>query len=696
MGIVYEAEQAMPRRTVALKAIRPGLASRAALLRFEHEAHVLGRLHHPGIAQIYEAGTALPERGIQAFIAMELVDGPPLVEHARERGLGVRERIELLVRVCDAVQHAHQRGVIHRDLKPSNILVDKSGQPRVLDFGVARLTDPEEEDGLGEGRATGPGLLVGTLAYMSPEQVSGDPAEVDARADVYALGVLLFELLTGVLPHPVKGRTLPDVALAIRNEPAPPLASFDRSLRGDLTAIAAMALEREKERRYASAADLAADLRRFLAGKPVAARRDATFYVLKRQFQRHRWIVAAVAAFLVGLSAFAVVAEVQRRRADANARALADALVRSHVERARLLASTGSLQAAEDLLWDAELSAPSARTHWALWDLYSRLPCLQTFVGPAGSILSMAATADGRWIATGSHETDVILWDAASGRSAALPGEHSGLVLGLAYDPSGARLYSADTNGKLVAWDSASRNPAWTLDLEGGGINGLACDAAGTTLAAACVDGRVRLVDVAVPRTTSAFEAHAGGARCVAFDGRGALVSAGNDGGVGIWDAASGTKLAELDAHAAQVATLAVDEKRALLATGASDGTIRLFDLEHRAPAGEIALDDGPVRCLRFAPDGARLLATGAKRIAVFDVATRERAGTGVETSAQAALFDPDGRSILAGGPSSPLRRWETGLGGFETLVDIHLGPRHLSGFGRDGRKLVTATERAR
>src|SRR5262249_40596951 len=154
------------------------------------------------------------------------------------------------------------------------------------------------------------GLLVGTLAYMSPEQVSGDPSEVDARTDVYALGVLLHELLAGKLPHPVEGRSLPEVAIAIRNDPAPSLASVDRRFRGDLAAIAAKALETEKERRYASAADLAADLRRHLAGEPVAALRDARFYVLRRQIRRHRWLVAAALAFVLGLAAFAAVAEV--------------------------------------------------------------------------------------------------------------------------------------------------------------------------------------------------------------------------------------------------------------------------------------------------------------------------------------------------------------------------------------------------
>src|SRR5262249_6357007 len=189
MGAVYEAEQDNPRRAVALKVIRPGLVSPGLLKRFTHEAQILGRLHHPGIAQIYEAGVA--EDG-QPFFALELIRGATLDEYVRRHALDPAARLGLLARVCDAVQHAHEQGVIHRDLKPGNILVDEADQPKVLDFGVARATDADLLTSTGHTRT---GQLVGTLSYMSPEQVAVDPAAVDARSDVYALGVILFELL---------------------------------------------------------------------------------------------------------------------------------------------------------------------------------------------------------------------------------------------------------------------------------------------------------------------------------------------------------------------------------------------------------------------------------------------------------------------------------------------------------------------
>ena len=185
MGVVYEAEQDQPRRRVALKLIKPGLAGPELLLRrFELEAEALGRLHHPGIAQIYEAGTADTGFGPQPYFAMEFILGESLLHYAEANQLNTRQRLEIMAKVCEAVHHAHQRGIIHRDLKPPNILVDESGQPKVLDFGVARAIDSDAQ----ATRQTDVGQIVGTLAYMSPEQVLGDPLELDTRSDVYSLG----------------------------------------------------------------------------------------------------------------------------------------------------------------------------------------------------------------------------------------------------------------------------------------------------------------------------------------------------------------------------------------------------------------------------------------------------------------------------------------------------------------------------
>lgn len=297
MGTVYEAEQAIPRRRVALKAIRSGLSSPELVRRFEHEAHILGRLQHPGIAQIYEAGAADAEHLHLAFIAMEYVDGPPLTEYAEVNQLSVRVRVELMIKVCEAVHHAHQRGVIHRDLKPTNILVDATGQPKVLDFGVARAVDTAENTLTT--MHTAAGQLVGTVAYMSPEQVAGNPADVDLRSDVYALGVILFRLLAGKLPYELAQQSVPEMGRIIRDTQPDALGTVDRTLRGDLETIVSKALEKEKQRRYPSAAALQSDLQAYLDGAPIEARRDSALYVLRKNLRRYKLAAAAGSVVLI-------------------------------------------------------------------------------------------------------------------------------------------------------------------------------------------------------------------------------------------------------------------------------------------------------------------------------------------------------------------------------------------------------------
>jgi tetratricopeptide (TPR) repeat protein/predicted Ser/Thr protein kinase len=324
MGVVYEAEQPNPARRVALKVIRGGHVSPRLRRRFELESAVLARLQHPGIAAVYDAGISGEGRWATPYFAMELVEGKSLTEHASSADLSVRDRAELIARICDAVQHAHTKGVIHRDLKPANILVTTAGHPKILDFGVARLSDAEES---GSTLATEAGQLVGTVAYMSPEQVAGDPNEVDTRSDVYALGVVLYELLTGTLPVEVRGATVVEAARRITDTRHIPIGARDKRLRGDLQTIVAKALEKDRDRRYQSAADLAADLRRWLANEPILARRASAGYLAWKFAQRNKGLVAAgslalllLVGGIIGTSIGLAHAVAQRTRADREAR----------------------------------------------------------------------------------------------------------------------------------------------------------------------------------------------------------------------------------------------------------------------------------------------------------------------------------------------------------------------------------------
>ncbi len=348
MGTVYEAEQDSPRRTVALKVVRPGFASPAIVKRFTHEAQILGRLHHPGIAQVYEAGLA--DDG-QPYFAMEFIHGLPLDEYARRRGLDLTARVGLLARVCDAVQHAHDQGVIHRDLKPANILVEETGQPKVLDFGVARATGADLLTMTGLTQA---GQLIGTPDYMSPEQVAADPAAIDHRTDVYALGVILFELAAHRLPYQLENRPLAETARLIQEQDPPRLGSINPELRGDVETIVAKALEKDPARRYRSAADLAADLRHWLDHEPILARPPSALYHLHKFARRHKGLVGGVVATgvalvlgLVGTVLFAIREAHQRGQAEHNAQQAIDEKREAQFQayRARMAAAAAALSA---------------------------------------------------------------------------------------------------------------------------------------------------------------------------------------------------------------------------------------------------------------------------------------------------------------------------------------------------------------
>ncbi len=289
MGVVYEAEQAHPKRRVAIKVLQ-ATASLKSLARFRNEVAVLARLQHPGVAQIFEAGSADLGHGPQPYFAMEFVEGETILEHARH--LDPRAQLALIAKVCDAVAHAHDKGVIHRDLKPGNILVTPDGQPKVLDFGIASTIDDADQ----EQQHTRAGQLVGTIDYMSPEQASGRREDVGMPSDVYSLGVIMFEMLTrGRRPHDTSGQSIQDALRTIAEHPAPSITKHAPAVRGDAATIVGTALATTRERRYQGARDLGQDIRAFLDQRPIAARSATATYRVKLLVRRHRaWFGAGV------------------------------------------------------------------------------------------------------------------------------------------------------------------------------------------------------------------------------------------------------------------------------------------------------------------------------------------------------------------------------------------------------------------
>ncbi len=301
MGRVYEALQQQPRRAAAVKVLKPGFTNHDMLRRFTVEVEILGRLQHPCIAHAYAAGTFDSGDGERPWFAMELIQGLPLDEFLEVNKTSLKDRLHLFMQICDAVQHAHQRGVIHRDLKPANILIENgTRRPKILDFGIARATDPTMRLTL----QVDANAAAGTLNYMSPEQMAGDVDTVDARSDVYALGVIGFLMLAGRLPHersPILAYTVEHAGAAVLEAVPRRLGDVDSSLRGDLDCIFAMALDDRPSFRYQSAAELAADIRRHLNDELVVARPPTTMYQMQRFARRNRVLVGGVCATLLAL-----------------------------------------------------------------------------------------------------------------------------------------------------------------------------------------------------------------------------------------------------------------------------------------------------------------------------------------------------------------------------------------------------------
>ncbi len=294
MGVVYLAMQASTKRQVALKVLLEGpYASEMARRRFEREVELAAQLDHPNIVTILESGIT---SGLYYF-AMQYVAGRRLDRYVTDQQLGTRQILELFRKICAAVNYAHQRGVIHRDLKPSNIFIDAAGEPHILDFGLAKFRE-EEGEGLEATQLSMPGQVMGTLPYMSPEQAAGALREQDTRSDVYALGVILYQLLTGRFPYPVTGKLHDVVRNIIETQPEKPSAT-DRKIDNEVQTIVLRALAKEKDRRYQSAGELGRDIELYLRGDPIEAKRDSTVYVLRKMAYRHRVELGVAAVFLL-------------------------------------------------------------------------------------------------------------------------------------------------------------------------------------------------------------------------------------------------------------------------------------------------------------------------------------------------------------------------------------------------------------
>ncbi|MCC7293585.1 MAG: protein kinase [Phycisphaerales bacterium] len=677
MGIVYEAEQDNPRRRVALKMLRPGLSSRDVVRRFRREAHLLGRLHHPGIAHIYEAGVA-DDGSRRPYLSMELIDGPALNVYAKRCKPDTRRRLELMQQVCDAVQHAHGQGIVHRDLKPANILVTEvaAGQPtiKILDFGIALASD------LGVHTVTlhtHPGQILGTLAYMSPEQVDGSPNRVDARCDVYALGVILYELLGEKLPLEMNKRSIAEAARRIREDEPTMLGTLSTSFRGDVETIVAKAMEKDAARRYASAGQMADDIRRYLEHQPIHARPASTLYQLRKFARRHRALVGAVAAvFLILCAATAV----SVRYAVIAARERTVAERRAH--RANIVAASEEMDKGSPIRARAFLAQATVaeRTTWEWRYLYARLDASdRVFHGHTGPVRSVSFSPDGDRLASASDDHTLCIWELGSQACATLPEDraalvlrgHDGPVARVAFAPSGDRIFSGSADGTLRSWDAATGDELASLPTAGI-VTDMSMSPDGRRVAVLVRAKpaedqeesrfRVQVWDVesgALENDWGASSAIPVAACAYAPDGAGILLGV-----------LSGVCLRTLDGERVSIAAKAHDYpplqiatcgRLDMFATCAADKTINLWDAASFAPVQSLEGHAGPVRTVAFAPAG-HWLASGSddQTVRLWNDSSGTLAHTllGHEGSVRAVTYAPDGNWLASACDDQTVRLW--------------------------------------
>lgn len=716
MGCVYEGHQDSPSRTVAVKLIRSGILSTAASKRFHLEAQILGRLSHPGIARIYSAGIESMAGNAVPYFVMEYVeDARSLTAFAAERNLTTQARIELFRRTAAAVAHGHQRGIVHRDLKPSNMLVDATGQPKIIDFGVARSTDG---DVALTTMHTDVGQLVGTLQYMSPEQFSGDVAELDLRADVYALGVVLYELLAGRPPYDVHNRPIHEVARIVTETDPPLLSSVSPRLRGDLSTIVTTCLDKDRSRRYSTAAELEADLGRYLRGEAIVASPPRLRDALSRIMRRHRLAAMATLAVAValllgslGTTLYAIRAERQRQLAVA---------AQQHADEATALAKRqlyiANLQAIQASLATGNMR----RVRQAIREN-------RELIGDPPPLESrcLAAACDAALATIGIGPTSVIdlAWSPNGERLAlksvppleasneevkqllALPTEQiytkasNETLFDTSRFPWRLCEFPAEPDEWLQNWRAAGggRKPFGDTAVAGKPV--VARSADGARLAVQTHDGSVEIWGRAAEEPICLLSDHRGRlqeARFVGVADRILLVN--SAGQLGLWDTASGQQVRPTVARSVMRFTVSRDGTVIAMSTRHADHSIRVqvFQANDGREQMNVAVNQSPNHSdtlLALNATGDQLAVSSYEStIQLWNTQEGTPIGelAGHDSLVTALAFQPNGQHIASGAANGELRLWDITTRTCQRRLIGHDGHVHAIAFAPDGHQLVS------
>lgn len=708
MATVYEAIQERPRRRVALKVMSRGLERSSAVHRFVFETEVLARLRHPGIAQIYEAGMHEESSGAATpYFAMEYIVGArPITDFAREEGLDREARLRMLAAVCDAVHHGHQNGVIHRDLKPGNVLVDSTGKPKVIDFGIARSSDPSQA---WITREIDSSRLVGSLNAMSPEQCSAGAVDVDIRTDVYSLGVILYELLCGRPPHDVSGLPLPEALRVIQMESPTRPGAIDASLKGDLEAILLTAIEKDRDRRYQSAAALATDIRRYLRNEAIEAR-PPNFLTQCRLFaRRNKPTVAAMGAVAAALIVATVLSATFAVRSARDSRQRSEAERAALVERdaarwkgyiANIAAGFSAIQVHEYQRLRARLDQASEEYRGWEWRFLAGMAEQSERIIQAHDdmIYAFDVSADRSRIVTGSVGGDVAVWDTETvERVAWWRGSDASSIRAAAISPDGGTVYFGGDQGALYEWviDGEAR----PIGEHSGSIQAIAAGRDGTVVVVTSRGGCAvwKRDDGEWTRRELAIE---GGAWGTGFsldrERFGVWSTAGR---AWVYDEPFGVLLGEFD-FGGSTGGFAFSPDNSRFALAGAEGMIREWriDTGEELRAVDATPGDGTVLSLAYTP-GGNVLASGLMHRSILlwmeadspwpmTVGGHEEAITGM-------VFIKDGNTLISASRDRTLRVWDfadhVGPGRLMLLND-HTEPVLDVAFAPDLTTLATAS----
>ena len=753
-GVVYVAEQTEPvRRRVALKVIKLGMDTKQVVARFEAERQALAMMDHPNIAKVLDAGATDAGR---PYFVMELVRGIKITDYCDQASCTTKERLDLFIKVCQAIQHAHQKGIIHRDIKPSNILVtlhDGVPVPKVIDFGIAKAT---------EGRLTDNTVytqlhqFIGTPAYMSPEQAEMSGLDIDTRSDIYSLGVLVYELLAGSTPFDAKelmSLGIDAMRKAIREKepqrPSTRLAtlgadqltttakrrSADTSkllyqLKGDLDWIVMKCLEKDRQRRYDTANGLAADLKRHLNNEPVVARPPSTAYRFQKAIRRNKLafiaVTGVVAALALGLALAAWGWHQTSVERDKALQAKADALAAQREteksqrseQQQRQRAETGEAKASR-LLYVASMNlaqqaweraavgrvgelledykeSPLRGFEWYYWQRQIH-QALRTFRGHLRGVSAVAFSPDGQKILTGSADNTAKVWNLATGKELFTLNSHSNAINSAAFSPDGLRIVTASADNTAKVWDAVNGKELLTLQGHTGPVNSSAFSPDGQRVVTGSTDKTAKVWESISGKELLTFPGHGGPVHSAVFSPDGSrIVSGSSDKTAKVWDASTGTELLILSGHRDYVgpATFSPDGLRIL--TGSDDHTARVWNAVSGKELFTLKGHDGGVWSVAFSRDGQRILTGSVDNTAKMWEATSGKeilTLKGHASIVQSVALSPDGLLILTGSADKTAKLWRAISANDPSALVGHEAMVNAAAFSPDGLRILTGSE---